>query len=65
MKTLGLIIMILISTTMKDEIQKFYSMEYVNIIGNRILKVWVTSEYIYAAKVKGLRACSGIKGIKN
>jgi len=50
---------------MKDEIQKFYAMEYVNIIGNRILKVWVTSEYIYAVKVKGLRACSGIKGIKN
>ena len=39
---------------MIKDIQVFYAMEYVNIIGNRILKVWITSERIFAAKVKGM-----------
>ncbi|WMX13212.1 hypothetical protein [Aureispira sp. CCB-E] len=38
---------------MNDKIDIFYAMEYINIIGNRILKVWITPKYIFAAKVKG------------
>jgi len=33
---------------------EFIAMEYVGAIGNRIIKVWLTDEKIFAAKVKGL-----------
>lgn len=39
---------------MVDKITFFYAMEYINLFGNRILKVWITPNYIFAAKVKGL-----------
>jgi hypothetical protein len=38
---------------MDHKIDIFYAMEYINFIGNRMLKVWVTPTYIFAAKVKG------------
>ena len=38
----------------KKTVTQFYAMEYVNVIGNRILKVWVTDNYVFAAKVKGI-----------
>ena len=38
---------------MEKHVRSFYAMEYVNLIGNRILKIWVTPEYIFGAKVKG------------
>lgn len=34
--------------------KEFIAMEYVGGIGNRMLKVWVTDSFIFAAKVKGL-----------
>lgn len=39
---------------MSRKVSIFYAMEYINLIGNRILKVWVTPEYIFAGKVKGM-----------
>jgi len=45
-----------------QETEVFYSMEYVNTFGNRILKVWITDKYIFAAKVKGLTSMGPAKG---
>ena len=55
----------LISTQLVCQKREFVAMEYVGGISNRIIKVWVTDDMIFAAKIKGVTSETTVSPVLN